>query len=55
VIDIVRADDRADEFLEQVVLLVGAPGRGQSADGVGTVLLFDGAEAIGNIPERLIP
>jgi hypothetical protein len=33
-VDVVGADDRADELLHQVVFLVGAAGRGNAGDGV---------------------
>ena len=37
-VDVVRAEADADEFLHQVVLLVGAAGRGDAGDGVSAVL-----------------
>src|SRR5512143_990539 len=55
VIDIVRADPRADEFLEEVVFLIGASRGGEPADGIGAVLLLDGTQLLGNKAERLVP
>ncbi len=41
VIDVVRSDHGPRQFLYEIVLLIGALGRGQHADGVGAMLGLD--------------
>ncbi len=55
VVDVVRADRRAQELLEQVVLLVGALRRGQARYGVGSVLVANAAELLGDERDRFVP
>jgi hypothetical protein len=54
VVHVVGAE-AARQFLEQVVFLVGAAGRGQKAQGVRPVLLAQGQEAGGHQIKRLVP
>ena len=41
VIDVIGTDHTAGEFLQEIVLFIGALGRGQKRDTVGTILLLD--------------
>lgn len=54
-IDVVGADDRAHEFLHEVVFFIGGAGRRDAGDGVRAVFLFDALEfgndmVIGRVP-----
>ena len=54
-IDVVGAEARADELLEQVGLLVGRLGRAESGERVGAVTVADVRQAAGGARERLLP
>ena len=54
-IDVVRAEDRSDELLEEIVLLVGGLLRSDSAQSVGSVGLKDASESGGGGGDRLGP
>nr|VFK23199.1 MAG: hypothetical protein BECKLPF1236A_GA0070988_103732 [Candidatus Kentron sp. LPFa] len=43
-VDVVGADDRAHEFLHEVVFLIGGAGGRNTGDGVGSARLFDALE-----------
>src|SRR3954463_14082581 len=55
VVDVVRAEARADELLEEIRLLVGALRRAEAGDGPGPVLFVDGLQPAGGDVERLFP
>src|SRR3972149_11291853 len=55
VIDVVGADNRAGELLEQVVRLADGAGGGPQAEGVRAVTLLYVAEAGGHQVQRLVP
>ena len=54
-VDVVRADDRPGQLLEQVARLVGRPRRGQGAERVRTVLGAQRREALGEPGDRRLP
>src|SRR3954454_8595195 len=55
VVDVVRAEARADELLEEVGLLVGALRRAEAGDRGGTVRVVDRLQAARGDVERLLP
>lgn len=54
-VNVVGADDRADEFLHQVVLFVGATRGRDARDGVGAVLRADNSQFVGDKIVGLLP
>jgi hypothetical protein len=54
-VDIVGPDNSSHEFLEQVVLFIGASGRGNTAYGIGTVSALDLLKALDDVIVSLIP
>ena len=55
VVDVVGADDRAGELLEEVVFLVGGAVGADDCDGVGAALLAEVAEARAGEGEGFVP
>ena len=55
VVDVVGAEARADQLLEEVGLLVGALRRAEAGDRPRAVLAVDGLQAAGRQVERLLP
>jgi hypothetical protein len=55
VVDVIRSHDCPGQFLEEVILFIGALGRGQKSDTVGPLLLFDFLETRSDGVEGLIP
>ena len=55
VVDVVCAHHRPCEFLDEVILLVGAPGRTQCRKRIGAVLFLDLFELAGNQIDGLVP
>ena len=55
VVDVVGAEARADQLLEEVGLLVRALGRAESGDGAGAALGVDPGEPLGGERQRLLP
>ena len=54
-VHLIRADGGAHELLEQILLLVGAPGGDQPGDGVRPMLGLDRGQSVLDEMDRLIP
>lgn len=54
-VDVVVAEGRAHQFLDQVRLFVGAAAGGDTADGIAPVLELDAPELAGGVGYRLVP
>ena len=54
-VDIIRSHHCPGQFLEEVILFIGALGRGQKSDSVRPALLFDFLETRSDYVEGLIP
>jgi|SRR5713226_8907268 len=54
-VDVVAADDRADEFLRDVVQLVGGLGAAEHAEGARSVLADFAADALRDAVESFFP
>ena len=54
-IDVVVAEGRSDEFLDQIRLLIGAARRGDATDRAAAVFFLDAPEFAGGIGERFLP
>ena len=54
-VDVVIAEARANELLNEITFLVGAARRGDAADGAATVFCLDFLEASGGEGNRLVP
>ena len=55
VVDVVRAQHRAHELLEEIILFVRAPARRDPHDGLRTVLSLDRREPVRHQPEGFFP
>lgn len=55
VVDVVRPHDRAQEFLDEVVLLVGGPGRRDRGHGIGSARLHSAAQPVRDSGQSLFP
>ena len=55
VVHIVGAEHRPCELLHKVVLLIGAPGRGECSQRIRTIFIFDLSEPLGDKIECFIP
>lgn len=55
VVDVVGADHRTGEFLEEIGFLVGTAGRLEKSEGVGAVAVADLREASGEVTEGVVP
>ena len=55
VVDVVGAKQRAEQFLQKVIVLVGGLGAAVDRHGVGAVALVDLDQAVGGVVERLVP
>ena len=55
VVDVVGPDYAPGDFLEQVIFLVGAPGRAEKPDALGAVLFLDPAKAAHRKLKRFLP
>ncbi len=55
VVDVVGGESRPGEFLQEVVLLVGAFGRGEEGHAVGAVLIAHAAQLAGHFVEGGVP
>ena len=54
-IDVVVAEGRPDEFLNQIRLLIRAAGRSDATDRATTVLFLNAPEFAGGVGERFLP
>ena len=54
-VDVIRSHHCPGQFLEEVILFIGALGRSQKSDAVGPLLLFDFLETRSDGVEGLIP
>jgi hypothetical protein len=54
-VDLIRSNGCAEEFLKKIILLIGQPAGGNASNGIRPVFLSDCFEVVSDETERFIP